>query len=59
MSQDLSYGLDIARRSLVSTTGHDGSVKVTRDGVIELLELLDAAVLRPASWPDSRERLLS
>ena len=59
MTQDLSYRLDIARRSLASTTGPDGSVNLTRDGVNELLELLDAAGAAAGELARLQQRLLS
>jgi hypothetical protein len=59
VSRDLSYRLDIARRSLASTTGPDGGVKLTRDGVIELLELLDAAGPAASELSRLQERLLT
>lgn len=43
MPPDLSYRLDNARRSLLSTTRADGSLELTREAVTELLELLEAA----------------
>jgi hypothetical protein len=55
---DLSYRLDIARRSLASTTRPDGSVELTRDGVVELLELLEAAGAATSELTRLRERLL-
>lgn len=39
MSTDLSYRLEMARRSLASTTRPDGSVELTKAGVVELHEL--------------------
>ena len=56
--RDLSYRLEIIRRSLASTTGPDGSVKLTRDGVFELLELLNDAGAAAGELARLQERLL-
>lgn len=58
VSRDLSYRLNIARRSLASTTRPDGGVELARDGVIELLELLEAAGAAASELARLRGRLL-
>jgi hypothetical protein len=58
VSRDLSYRLDIVRRSLASTTRSDGSLELSRDGVIELLELLQAAGVAAGELTRLRERVL-
>lgn len=58
MSRDLSYRLDIVRRSLASTIRSDGSLELSRDGVIELLELLEAAGVAVGELTRLRERVL-
>ena len=58
MSRDLSYRLDIARRSLASTTRPDGGIDLTRDTVIELMELLEVAGSAATELVHLRQSLL-
>ncbi len=58
MTDSLSYRIDVLRRSLASTTRPDGSVELTREAVIELLELLEAAGGIAGEFDRLRARLL-
>lgn len=58
MSRDLSYRLDIVRRSLASTIRSDEVWNFPGMGVIELLELLGAAGAAAGELTRLRERVL-